>query len=151
MNSKKFLCTNTTWIFHEWYGLSDGQWLSHVCKQLLPFCSYSYTEKGQWAFIFSMSVLFLAFSGVWSALLTEGHIRMWCLWVVKERKSVSHSLQNMFVFGFVCVCILMIKTCAQLVFQKIIWLTEIRTTYANCDVLGLAVLLVEASLRILLY
>jgi len=45
----------------------------------------------------------------------------------------------------------MIKTCAQLVFQKIIWLTEIRTTYANCDVLGLAVLLVEASLRILLY
>lgn len=54
-------------------------------------------------------------------------------------------------FGFVCVCILMIKTCAQLVFQKIIWLTEIRTTYANCDVLGLAVLLVEASLRILLY
>ena len=70
--------------------------------------------------------------------------------MVKERKSVSHSLQNMFVL-VVCVCILMIKTCAQLVFQKIIWLTEIRTTYANCDVLGLAVLLVEASLRILLY
>lgn len=54
-------------------------------------------------------------------------------------------------FGFVNVCILMIKTRTQLVLQKTIWLTEIRTEYANCHVLGLAVLLVKASLKKLLY
>lgn len=36
-----------------------------------------------------------------------------------------------FFFFFVSVCILMIKTCKQLVLGKIIWLTEIRAIYVK--------------------
>lgn len=52
-----------------------------------------------------------------------------------------------FLLGFVCVhlrvCILMIKTCKELVL-KITWLTEIGTIYVKYQVLDLAVLLVKA-------
>lgn len=128
---------NTTWIFHEWNGLSDGQWLLSVYKHLLFFFSWHYSEKGQRAFNFFMSVLFLALPRVFIALPTEGCVKTWCLWVVKKTNSFLHSFQNTIGLVLVClgffvsVCILMIKTCKQLVLGKIIWLTEIRAIYVK--------------------
>lgn len=63
-------------------------------------------------------------------------------------KYVFLSLIFCFFVGFcVCVClrvcILMIKTCKELVL-KITWLTEIGTIYVKYQVLDLAVLLVKA-------
>jgi len=50
-----------------------------------------------------MSVLFLALPRVFVALLTEGRVKTWCLWVVKKTKSFSHSFQTM--MAFLCVCV----------------------------------------------
>lgn len=99
---KKFLCTTP-------YGFLLGEmvWVmaSGCYLYVSTRCSFLAgitVKKGQRTFNSFMSVLFLALSRVFIALLMEGCVRAWCLWVRKKQNLSCILFEIGFLF-YMCV------------------------------------------------